>query len=141
MLLTDFYAIRTPIVWHILGVFFAAMGGGGGQNYFQKTFRITGVQGPVRMVPFVHLAFLPLALFEANVQQRKGHINSRKVPGTPAGCPRHSQRDRYGVYWLVSQGFPVDDCTKLTEKGIFVGTLAGCSRDTPPAKGLFRNFM
>ena len=29
---TDFYAIRTPIVWHILGAFFFAnMGGGGGQ--------------------------------------------------------------------------------------------------------------
>ena len=36
--LTDFYAIRTPIAWHILGAYsFANMGGGGGQNYFQKT--------------------------------------------------------------------------------------------------------
>ena len=40
LILTDFYAIQTPIVWHILGayfggIFFANMGGGGGQNYFQ----------------------------------------------------------------------------------------------------------
>ena len=35
LILTDFHAIRTPIVWHALGAyFFANMGGGGGQNYF-----------------------------------------------------------------------------------------------------------
>ena len=35
LILTDYYAIQTPIVWHILGAyFFAKMGGGGGQNYF-----------------------------------------------------------------------------------------------------------
>ena len=37
LILTDFYAIRTPIVWHILGgIFFANMGGGGGRNYFHN---------------------------------------------------------------------------------------------------------
>ena len=35
-ILTDVYAIRTPIVWHILGAYFLQIWGcGGGQNYFQ----------------------------------------------------------------------------------------------------------
>ena len=40
LILTDFYAIGTPLVWHIFGAsFFANMAGGGGQNYFQIIFR------------------------------------------------------------------------------------------------------
>ena len=40
LILTDFCAIRTPIVWHILGAyFFANIGGGGGQNYFDPSPR------------------------------------------------------------------------------------------------------
>ena len=37
LVLTDFYAIRTPIVWHICGgiYFLQIWGGGGGQNCFQ----------------------------------------------------------------------------------------------------------
>ena len=39
-ILRDFYAIRPLILWHILGgIFFANMGGGGGQNYFQSKLR------------------------------------------------------------------------------------------------------
>ena len=35
LILTDFYAIRTPIAWHILGAYFLQIWGvGGGQNYF-----------------------------------------------------------------------------------------------------------
>ena len=36
LILRDFYAIRTPIVWRILGTFFCKYGGGGGQNCFQN---------------------------------------------------------------------------------------------------------
>ena len=35
LILTNFYAIRTPIVWHIFGAYVLQIwGGGGGQNYF-----------------------------------------------------------------------------------------------------------
>ena len=37
LILTDFYAIRTPIVWHLWGHTFCKCGGGGGQNYFQPS--------------------------------------------------------------------------------------------------------
>ena len=35
LILRDFHAVRTPIVWHILGAYSAEVGGGGGQNCLQ----------------------------------------------------------------------------------------------------------
>ena len=39
-----------------------------------------------------------------SVQERKGHINLRKMPGTPAGCPRHFPAGQTGVYRPVCPG-------------------------------------
>ena len=54
-----------------------------------------------------------------------------------AGCPGDTRRDKHGVYRPVSQALPVvyyRFLEKLTEKGIFAGTPAGCPRDTWPSR-------
>ena len=41
--LTDFYAIRTPIVWHLLGAYFFGNTGGGGWSELFSSFLAVGV--------------------------------------------------------------------------------------------------
>ena len=52
--------------------------------------------------------------------------------GHPAG--------QTGVYRPVSQGCPVVTIEKLTERGIFAGTPAGCPWDIRPSRG-FSEFL
>ena len=68
-------------------------------------------------------------------QERKRHINLRKIPGTPAGCPWDTRRDKQGSTGRCPRDFLLFTIEKGTEKGIFAGTPAGCPRDTRPSRG------
>ena len=68
-------------------------------------------------------------------QERKGHINLRKIPGTPSGCPWDIRRDKQGSTGRCPRDFLLFTIEKRTEKGIFAGTPAGCPRDTRPSRG------
>ena len=68
-------------------------------------------------------------------QERKGHINLREMPGTPAGCPRDTRRDKRGSTGRCPRDFLLVTIEKRTEKAIFAGTPAGCPRDTRPSRG------
>ena len=70
------------------------------------------------------------------LRERKGHINLRKIPGTPAGCPWDTRRDKQGSTGRCPGDFLLFTIEKRTEKGIFAGTPAGCPRDTRPSRGL-----
>ena len=72
-------------------------------------------------------------------QERKRHINLRKLLGTPAGCPRDTRRDKQGSTGRCPRNFLLFTVEKLTEKGNFAGTPAGCPRDTRPSRGLSEN--
>ena len=72
-------------------------------------------------------------------QERKGHINSRKIPGTPAGCPWDTRRDKQGSTGRCPRDFLLFTIEKRTEKGIFAGTPAGCPRDTRPSRRFSEN--
>ena len=68
-------------------------------------------------------------------QERKGHINLRKIPGTPAGCPWDTRRDKQGSTGRCPRDFLLFFAIeKQTEKGTFAGTPAGCPRDTRPSR-------
>ena len=55
---------------------------------------------------------------------KKGHINLRKIPGTPAGVP-------------VSQGYPIVYEREIDRKGrLAPGAQAGCPRDSRPSREL-----
>ena len=69
------------------------------------------------------------------LQERKGHINLRKVLGTPAGCPWDTRRDKRGSTGRCPRDFLLIAIEKRTEKAIFAGTPAGCPRDTRPSRG------
>ena len=59
LILTDFYAIQTPIVWHkSRGIFFANMGGGGGQNYFQRRLFCQGKTPEFTKMGEIHELFV-----------------------------------------------------------------------------------
>ena len=68
-------------------------------------------------------------------QERKGHINLRKIPGTPAGCPWDTRRDKQGSTGRCPRHFLLFTIEKRTEKGSFAGTPAGCPGDTRPSRG------
>ena len=83
---------------------------------------------------FQDLCFPWLVLFLASEKSGKKRAHKLKKnawghrPGHPAG--------QTGVYRPVSQGFPVNCCTKTDRKGhFFCGTPAGCPRDTRPSRG------
>ena len=53
-------------------------------------------------------------------QKREGHINLRKIAGTPAGCPRDTRRDKQGSTGRVSRGLPVVYYRKTDQKRAFL---------------------
>ena len=57
------------------------------------------------------------------IQERKGHINLRKMPGTPAGCPWDTRRDKRGSTGRCPRDFLLIAMEKTDRKGHF-------SRDT-----------
>ena len=79
--------------------------------------------------------FLVFRAISATAQERKGHINLRKIPGTPAGCPWDTRRDKQGSTGRCPRDFLLFTIEKRTEKGNFAGTPAGCPRDTRPSRG------
>ena len=74
------------------------------------------------------------------VQERKRHINLRKIPGTPAGCPWDTRRDKQGSTGRCPRDFLLFTIEKGTEKGIFAGTPAVCPRNTGHP-GRFQNIL
>ena len=58
----------------------------------------------------------------------------KKIPGTPAGCPWDTRRDKQGSTGWCPGDFVLFTIEKRTEKGIFAGTPAGCPRDTRPSR-------
>ena len=65
---------------------------------------------------------------------RKGHINSRKMPGTPAGRPWDTRRDKQGSTGRCPRDFLLITIENQTEKAIFPGTR------TPGHPGGFQKF-
>ena len=73
--------------------------------------------------------------------RRKGHINLRKITGTPAGCPWDMSAGQTGVYRPVSQGVPVVYYGKIDRKGHVCWDTGQVSRRFPAVQGLFRSLM
>ena len=73
-------------------------------------------------------------------QERRRHINIRKMPGTPAGCPWDTRWDKQGSTGRCPRDLVLFTIEKLAEKGIFAGTPAGCPRDTRAVQGFFQKF-
>ena len=73
-------------------------------------------------------------------QERRRHINLRKIPGTPAGCSWDTRRDKQGSTGRCPRNLLLFAIEKRTEKGIFAGTPAGCPRDTRPCRGFSEIF-
>ena len=71
-------------------------------------------------------------------QERKRHINLRKILGTPAGCPWDTRLGQTGVYQPEPQRFPVVYKRRAT---IFAGTLARCPRDAQAVQGLQKIYV
>ena len=75
-------------------------------------------------------------------QERQRHVNLREIPGTPAGCPWDTWRDKQGSSGRYSRKFLLCTAEKLAETGLFcrdigLGTPApqeGCQKlyDPPP---------
>ena len=64
---------------------------------------------------------------------KKSHINLRKILRTPAGClgaPGGTNRGLPNFTGRCPMDLLLLAAEKLTEKGIFAGTFAGCPRDT-----------
>ena len=95
-------------------------------------------QLPKSYSPAIFHSFAP-AILNTVSQERKGHINLRKMPGTPAGCPWDTRRDKRGSTGRCPRDFLLIAIEKRTEKAIFPGTPAGCPRDTRPSRG-FQKF-
>ena len=83
----------------------------------------------------VFLSMPTLSWFQERSQERKGHINSRTIPGHRPGVPGTPGGTNRGL----PAGVPGISCylllKKRSEKGIFAGTRAGCPRDTRPPRG------
>ena len=94
---------------------------------------------PVRGGLVLKTLGLPAVLPRGIPQERKGHINLRKIPGTPAGCPWDTRRDKQGSTGRCPGDFLLFTIEKRTEKGIFAGTPAGCPRDTRPSRRFSEN--
>ena len=93
------------------GIFFANMGGGGCRSFFffkiHTPLSFASQAGWCRMERAESRKWEKVARNIENwprpdmrnstkIQERKGHINLRKIAGTPAGCPWDSRRDKQG---------------------------------------------
>ena len=91
--------------------------------HMQETFRLPA--------GFESVVFVAVSCCVFVTGKNRAH-KLKKVPGTPAGCPKNTRRDRDVVYHRKK---------KLTEEGIFAGTPLPGVPGHPAAQGAFRNFM
>ena len=102
LILTDFYAIQTPIVWHIFGAYFLPIWGVGvvriifilwyflGKNYYQYWF-----------LPVLHPGRVSTSSVDSVSRIAKGpHLsNPRKILGHPSKGHRWKSRDSLVPYF------------------------------------------
>ena len=99
-----------------------------------KTYLVQGQKAGLRPR---HVAETPMSFPELS-QERKRHINLRKILGTPAGCPWHTRRDKQGSTGRCPKEFLLFTFGKTD---IFAGTLAEMSQEHPAVQEVFRNIV